>query len=207
MEHAARDVPEANQDLYFLGAAGTNPDDVWFGGVRPGSSKSCALVVHKVAGNYERAADGVLSPSASAWNAQCVPPAGVQSIGGDSGWVGNIQSPGPGVAIMLNGKRQVARLKKVADGYTVDLSEVPTSVMVSNDRMLSLWAASEGEQWLSGKGLVVRVDNAWDGGAYQISTLALRGAPVRTDLFRIRGTSNTNLWAIGAGYALHKTTP
>jgi hypothetical protein len=207
VEYAARDVPETNQDLYFLGAAGTNPDDVWFGGVRPGSYKSCAFVVNKVAGNYQRAADAVLSPSATTYSAVCVPPAGVQSVGGDNGWVGNIQSPGPGVAVMLNGRRQVARLKKVGDGYTADLSEIPTSVMVDGDRMLSLWAASEGEQWLSGKGMVVRAENAWDGGAYQISTLALRGAPIRSDLFRIRGTSNTNLWAIGAGYALHKTSP
>ncbi len=207
VEYVARDVPETNQDRYFLGAAGTNPEDVWFGGVRPGSNNSCAFVVNKVAGNYERAADAVLSPSADAWNAKCVPVADVQSIGGDHGWVGNIQSPGPGLAVMLNGPREVARLKKAGDGYTVDLSEIPTSVMVEDDRMLSLWAASEGEQWLSGKGMVLRVENAWSGGAYQISTLALRGAPVRSDLFRIRGTSKTNLWAIGAGYALHKTSP
>jgi len=209
MEYAARDVPETNQNLYFFGAAGTSPDDVWFGGARPGDRyTSCALVVHKAAGEYRRAADAILTPGPNPWDSQrCVALPDVQAIGGEDGWIANIQSPAPGVAIMLNGVRGVTRLRKVGEGYASDVSNIPNSLIGPEDMGLSLWSASENEQWISGKGIVLRAENAWDTGAYEISTLALRGAPIRADLFRIRGTSSTNLWAIGAGYALHKTSP
>src|SRR5262249_2131407 len=110
-----------------------------------------------------------------------------------------------GKAIMLNGPRSAARLTKDGDGYSAASSDIPNSI--SLDGMFALWAASEEEQWLSGYGIVLRVKNAWGGGAFEISTIALRAAPVRSNFFQIRGTSNTNIWAIGGGYALHKTSP
>lgn len=208
VEYSARDVPESNQDLYFLEAAGTGQGDIWFVGTRPGSYSSCAFVVHKTADGYERVADGILSPSATTYGATCVAPPGSQVIGGNDGWIGSVQAPAPGVAVMLNSARSLVRLTKEDAAYTVASATVPLTMISNIDRTLSLWAGSASETWISGKGIVARVDNAWDdGGVYTISTLALSGAPVRSDLLRIRGTSNTNLWAIGAGYALHKTSP
>ena len=128
------------------------------------------------------------------------------SIGGATGWAADIQSPAPGVAFTLKGTQEnLARLTRTGDGYSVDLSHVPGTGF--EERMLSLWAASETEQWVSGKGLIFRANDVWSDGGYEISTLEMRGAPVRRDLNRIRGTSPTNIWAIGEGYALHKTRP
>lgn len=205
LEHVARDVPETDQDLYFVSAAGTSANDIWFGGARPGSNRACALVVNKVAGEYRRAADGILMPSADAWDAVCVSPEGVPSIDGATGWAADIQSPAPGVAVTLKGGQDLARLTRNGDGYSVSLSHVPGTGYT--ERMLSLWAPSEAEQWISGKGLIYRANEVWKDGSYEISTLEMRGAPVRKDLHRIRGTSASNLWAIGDGYALHKTQP
>ncbi len=88
----------------------------------------------------------------------------------------------------------------------------------------SVWI-HETETWMSGWGLVLRMGkdvnqwttgmaiteptNATDGGegTYNVSTIALNGAPLDAPFHQVRGTSNTNLWAVGARYALHKTTP
>jgi len=81
------------------------------------------------------------------------------------------------------------------------------------------------ETWMSGWGAVLRTDtdvdhwstgwrivlptNATDArdGTFDVSTIALNGAPLDAPFHQVRGTSNTNLWAVGARYALHKTTP
>ena len=59
---------------------------------------------------------------------------------------------------------------------------------------------------MSGWGLMVRGDDIWDAGTYKLSTLSLNG-PINRPMYRVRGTSNENLWAVGVRYALHKTTP
>jgi hypothetical protein len=62
--------------------------------------------------------------------------------------------------------------------------------------------------WMSGHGRVVHNPNAWsDAGVYTFSTLAINGAPDTNTIYQIRGTSLTNIWAVGASDALHKTTP
>ncbi len=60
--------------------------------------------------------------------------------------------------------------------------------------------------WSTGRGLRVPKDNTVDSGTYRISTTVLDGVPIDVPLHQVRGTSNNNLWAIGARYALHKTT-
>ena len=46
-----------------------------------------------------------------------------------------------------------------------------------------------------------------DAGLYEVSTIALNGAALDVPFHQVRGTSNTNIWAVGQRYALHKTTP
>jgi hypothetical protein len=60
--------------------------------------------------------------------------------------------------------------------------------------------------WSTGRGLRTPKNNAVDSGTYTISSSVLNGVPIDVPLHQVRGTSNNNLWAIGARYALHKTT-
>ena len=89
--------------------------------------------------------------------------------------------------------------------------------------LLSSVSVQDAHAWASGWGLILQIDNdpgAWstgrglrtpkdnnvDSGAYRISSSVLGGVPIDVRLHQVRGTSNVNLWAIGARYALHKTT-
>ncbi len=60
--------------------------------------------------------------------------------------------------------------------------------------------------WSTGRGLRMPKDNSVDSGTYRISSSVLDGVPIDVPLHQVRGASNDNLWAIGARYALHKTT-
>ena len=67
----------------------------------------------------------------------------------------------------------------------------------------ALWRG-DGETWFTAWGLVLRGS---DDGTFSVSTISRSGGPVIAPFYRIRGTSNQNLWAIGARHAYHKTTP
>jgi hypothetical protein len=78
----------------------------------------------------------------------------------------------------------------------------------------SIWGTSEDDLWItastsiSSGGFVLRGANVWsDAGTYSFSTLALNGAPNTRSLEKIRGTSNSNLWAVGNERAYRKNTP
>ncbi len=90
--------------------------------------------------------------------------------------------------------------------FSFEQSVVPVKLAVNNGPpkiMNSLWRG-DGETWFASWGLVVR---RADDGTYSVSTLSRDGAPVRAQFHKIRGTSNQNLWAVGARHAYHKTTP
>lgn len=188
------------EHLFFLSAAGTSPDDVWFSGARARLGAGCALVVRKTPAGYKRVADGLLSRMSSA----CSERPGTLMIGGAEGWLTDVQALAPDQFIGLKGARDVVRISVEGDSYSVALAPVPEAV--SPRGLNSLWSG-HGDVWLSGWGRVVRGANVWDGGAYQISTTSLSGGPLNRPMYQIRGTSNTNLWAIGVRHALHKTTP
>jgi hypothetical protein len=204
-EYTANDASASNEHMYFLAAAGTGPDDVWFSGTRTRtpSSGSCAVLVRKTAGNYQRIADGVLTGD---WSS-CARKDGYLLIGGTQGWLTDIHTPSANRVVGLKGARDVVNVSVTENGYSVSVAPVPTKFASGSTRLNSLWA-TPGSVWLSGMGLVLRAgDDVWDGGAFQISTVALTGAPLGRQLYQVRGTSNTNLWAIGDRNALHKTTP
>ncbi len=202
-EYIADDPDATNEHPFFVSATGSGPDDVWFGGARATPWYSCALAVHKAADGYHRVADAVLQDNS------CAERPGIPFVGDVRGWLTDLQSTGAGAILGLSGARKVAQLSLDGDHLSASFSPVPqftpTGSVGTSDGFSSLWRAPE-ELWLTMWGLVVR-GGAGDGGAYDVSTLSLNGAPLNTAMYRIRGTSSTNIWAIGNGYALHKTTP
>ncbi|AKV03309.1 hypothetical protein AKJ09_09972 [Labilithrix luteola] len=128
---------------------------------------------------------------------------------GGGGWLTDIQPAGARRVVGLRGGDTVVRITEEDDGgYATQTTTLPmtapTGAAVSG--FYSLWADDD-DAWLSGWGLVLHGPTTGDAGAYEVSTVALTGAPLNRPLFRIRGTANDNLWAIGVRYALHKTTP
>lgn len=144
----------------------------------------------------------------------------------DGAWLTNIASAGPNaIAGILEG-RNLAYIeasdggiaRRTTMGWTALRRDAPSYLN-------SVWVHGT-ETWMSGWGAVLRTDtdvDLWsralqlyyvtnagispDAGTYTVSSLALNGAPLDAPFHQVRGTSNTNLWAVGARYALHKTTP
>jgi hypothetical protein len=199
-EYVATDIDAVGEQLYILGAAGNGPDDIWFSGARSRFNSGCALLVRKTAAGYTRLADGI----AGSFNQACKARAGSVLLGGAEGWLTDIQALAPDELIALKGARDVVRLSVEGDSFSAALAPIPPTVASTGLNSLSIVQDS---LWLAGAGLVVRGTDVWDGGAYELSTLSLNGAPLGRPIHQVRGTSNTNLWAIGVRYALHKTIP
>jgi hypothetical protein len=142
----------------------------------------------------------------------------------NGGWLTNLESAGPNAVVGILGGNSLAYVGS-EDGGVARKNEVTVTVPRNSMPSLlnSVWIHGT-EAWLSGWGIVLRTNNdpgKWslglglttpdenmmDGGTFSVSTTVLDGAPLDAPLYRVRGTSNTNLWAIGARYALHKTTP
>ena len=201
-EYVADDKDIASEQLNFFAAAGTGTDDVWFSGARSQINAACALLVHKVGGSYERIADGTVPGI----NRACAERPGSLLIGGTEGWLTDLQAVSATELVGLKGARDAVRLTVDGGGYSVAVATVPTTLTPSG--LNSLWTTAAGDElWLAGAGLLVRSKKDGDGDAFEISTTSLNGAPIARPLYQVRGTSNTNLWAIGVRYALHKTTP
>ena len=200
-EYVATDRANSSERLFFLSAAGTGPDDMWFSGARSRTSSGCAILVRKTAAGYRRIADGTLTSIVS----PCTARAGALLIGGAHGWLTDIQAVSEGRILGLKGAQDVVKILLSGDDYSVAAAPVPTSVTVK--AMNSLWAGPD-DFWLSSRGLLVRSSgDVWNGGGYGVSTIAMNGAPFERHIHRVRGSSNTNIWAIGVRHALHKTTP
>ncbi len=207
-EYVADDPDEESEHLFFVSAAGSGADDVWFAGVRNQTWNNgahfgnCPFLVRKTPGGFARVADGV--PPAGLGS--CAERGGLPRVGGDVGWLKDIQSTAPGAITGLKAASEIVQIS--AEGVTVSVNPVPKLGAVNNPgtELRSFWRSSS-DAWLTAWGVVIRGRETGDGGTYAISPLSLDGAPTRTVMHRVRGTSDTNLWAIGNGYAFHKTTP
>lgn len=201
-EYVADDAEAPSEHMYFFAATGTGPDDIWFSGTRTISSLGCAVLVRKTGGAYQRVADGTPTNSYS----DCDVRDGHLRIAGTRGlpgWLTDIHAQSANELVGLMGTLDLVRVAITEEGYSASV----VSVMPAGWPFVSLWAAPGG-LWVSGSGLIYRADgDPWNGGTFQISTLAINGTPFEQRVSRVRGTSTTNLWAIGAGNALHKTTP
>ena len=198
--YVADDKDIASEQLYFFAAAGTSPDDVWFAGARSRNRAACAILVHKTSTGFERVADGIVPGNFLA----CTERPDSLFIGGAEGWLTDLQAVSSTELVALKGARDVVRVSVEQDGYSVALASVPTTLTPAP--LNSVWSTT-GDVWLAGSGLIVRGNKVGEDDAFEISTTSLNGAPIARPLSQVRGTSNTNLWAIGVRYALHKTTP
>lgn len=196
--------------VFVLSAGGTSKDDVWFGGGRGnGVGASCPLVLRKTPEGYRYVVDGAFSYGD--FGAQCDAQPGALLIDGKAGNMTDVQPEGAGRILGLRFPDAVTRLVPDDDGgYAATSTTFPGPTPYERVTFHSLWGNGKGdsdETWLCGPGLIVHGPLTGDAGAYGISTVVLTGAPLDKPLYRVRGTSNTNLWAIGARYAFHKTTP
>ena len=211
-ELIADDFDAPDEHIFITGAAGKRPDDVWFAGSRRrGTKEPCDVLVRKTPEGYRRIADGVVP---ELYSDPCTAREGIpQVVGGPRAWPRKFQSLDGERFFALKSWNNFLRIEPDGDGYSVTIANVPKTLLdVPN--LISLWGESEDRLWLgstffnSNRGVVVRGSQVWgDGGVYEYSSIALNGAPSNGPPNQIRGTSNTNLWAVGDRYAFHKTTP
>jgi len=192
----------ASEHIYFFSAAGSEPDDVWFVGSRMQSYSSCALAVRKTNEGYRRIVDG--DPGA-----QCSPRTDIPVTTPVPGRLSSIQSVDGGIVGINKFSQRLARISPDGSGYAATVFDRPADGVTYT----SIWT-SPTETWVSGfmssgtpLGIVLRASNIAERGTYNVSSIAFNGAPVAMRVYQVRGTSNTNLWAIGSGNAFHKTTP
>lgn len=219
-EYIADDVESDPEDanvvehIYIVSATGTGPDDVWFSGTRDRYpyGTACGLLVRKTGGTYSRVADGIV-PSAGGKGSSCQARRGVFLVEGNDGWLTDIQEVAPERILGLKGGRDVMRLTAVEGAWNAELFDIPQPVTVFKSGLSSFWSPPLGpdvpsdQLWLSGFGLVLRGADVWNGDQFEISTISLNGAPTRRPIYRVRGASSHDLWAVGVRYAFHKTTP
>jgi hypothetical protein len=178
--------------IVFYGGGGT-ADDRLFVGSR-GAFRPCTFIVRKTAAGYQRIVDGLPS---GAFGLTCKEKPGYPMVPGLYAF--SSTRPGEVLGTTFDG-----RLLRVAiDG------EGGTSITEANPKppeARAVWSDSPDEVWL-GAGYLLHGTGIWsDGGSYQVSTVALNdGRPVAS-FSKIRGISNSNLWAVGSR-AFHKTTP
>ena len=132
---------------------------------------------------------------------------------GSGGWITDIQPVSSTEYIALhNGyedfftsKVYLTRLRVSESGNSFEQSAIPVQIAQTArpSNLSSLWRGNS-ETWFTSWGLVLR---GTDDGTHSVSTISRDGAPVDAPLHKIRGTSNQNLWAIGARHAYHKTNP
>ena len=201
-----------DEHAFFVAASGTGPDDVWFAGARDRGMGSCPLLVRKTADGWERIADGTVT---SDFFNPCEERAGTLRIGaGLGGWLTDIRPVSATEYVglhhvfdMFEGttKAYLTRIRASESESAVEQTLIPVQLAQSARRgiLSSLWRG-DGETWFTAWGLVLR---GADGAPPFVSSISRDGAPVDAPLRKIRGTSNQNLWAIGARHAYHKTNP
>ncbi len=217
VEYVANDHDRPDEQLVFLAATSTSSGEVWFAGGRGGAASAgfggidprlCSVLVRKASSSYQRVADGEgVGFGFPTPPLRCRARAGTSYIEGPDGWITDIQA-GPGDSIVaLKSARDLARITVVGDALSVESTRMPPDV--SKAALLSFWLVPNTQTiWLGGVNVVARADDAWvDGGTYQISSISLNGAWLTTPVHQIRGSSNSDRWAVGARYALRKTTP
>jgi len=198
----------------FTAITATKTGDMWFAGVRSpfaGSENECVLLIRKSSDGYTTLIDGVPSPDTG-----CAAKPGAVALDGE---FGDVHAPAKDVVVASlryttypptqPRPDELARVMLVEG----DVQVARTSASGTFDGQLtSVWGASADDVWvigsrLSGGGMILRATSVWDGGTFAFSTLAINGSPNTEQLFRIRGTSNQNIWAVGKNSAYLKSTP
>ena len=202
------DVVETDSTAaYDLGEiAGTAPDNVWFYLTKAG----CPYILRRTAAGYERVVEGTYNEDDST----CQPKDGLLALDGYP----TVDLGAPSIGVAASGEllvlrpdgKQLARIGPASAGgyeitYASPLPTVPEGIALQR-----VWGGEDGTLWfITNWNSILRVTDAWtDGGAsIQYSTLARNGAPNDKPLTILRGTSSSNLWAVGDNRAFHKSTP
>ncbi len=204
-DYTASDKDVATEQFYFFAAAGTSPDEVWFAGARSRVNSACVILLRRTAGAYERITDG----TAGSLNQACKTRAGSLLMGGAEGWLTDLEVVSTNQLVGLKGARDVVKISvdRTADpdAGAYSFAYVPIPSMLAGSPVNSLSAVA-GDVWIGGVGVVVKGESdVWDGGKFELSTMVMNGAPLNRPIYQVRGTSNSNLWAIGVRNALHKS--
>ncbi len=214
LEYAFEDDPDS---VLMTDIVGTGPNDLWIAGGRgpedflSNGYGGCGILVHKDASGYKIVADADVDPATG----ECKTKQDFETIPGAFTYGANITVSGQfiGVTRVSNQTTDVARILLNADGTVEHFTAhppLPTGIV-----LLSMWGLSPDELWFvtgretgSGGSTVLHGANVFsDGSAYEYSTVSINGESNPRAFHQIRGTSNTNIWAIGDLRALHKTTP
>ena len=205
-EYVADDVDLVEEHLYILALGGAR-DAVWFAGARTQATTGCPMLARRTAHETIRIVDHVVDSFGAA---PCAPRTGTHSLDESAGWLTDLQLLDDGTLFALKNAHDLVAL--TPSGSDFALRTIPLPLLGMNfepQALYSMWFASK-EVWLSGYSHIVRGDTSdLDAGnfAFAVSTVSTTNLPLGVPLYRVRGTSGTNLWAVGAGYALHKTTP
>ncbi len=146
----------------------------------------------------------------------------------NGGWATSIASARPGGAVGLLNPRFLFYVGAEDGGVAkLNRTDIQGANIGHNPLLHSIWI-HEATAWISGWGLIVKTENdvgGWSSGigllnpqsryesgldagpTHSTESTALDGIPLDRALYQVRGTSNTNLWAVGNQYAFHKTTP
>lgn len=193
-------TPLYNGGMAVRQVTGSGPDDVWVLATR---GLWCATVLHKTQGVYSTVADCTVECTNGACVATSVPSAA--NVSYSVGRSGFVTSPGSLVATTAGAPYE----QPILHGFHVSASgpadhlAVPATGAVGE----SFWGPSDTDLYNAGYGMVVHSSSALsDAGAFSISTIALDGTPLIA-VFKIRGTSASDIWAFGGKYALHRTKP
>ena len=205
VEYVAEGTEAFDEHLFILAVGGTS-EAVWFAGARARGIDGCPILARKTVDGIVRIVDGVARNSAAT---PCLARDGALFLGTAPGWITDLHPLGDDAIVALKG-RELVTLATSGSDYVVRSNAVtPVAMSGKPQGFYSFWWTSN-EVWLSGYSQLVRGDTTdVDAGATGLatSTVSLTNIPLDVPLYRVRGTSETNLWAVGAGYALHKTTP
>lgn len=190
--------PTTSGERTVILSAGASPTgEMWFAGARSYGEGWCDLVIRKSASGYTRIADGTIVNNACAAKPGFLPISGIML---------NIQPTSTGRIFGLDYNKGVVEFLPGATDEAWSFHSSRSTFLGISNAYFSMWAPSDGEFWLAGDGIVVRGSNVLqDTGSWEISSIAENGAPIRSQFYRVRGTSTSNIWAVGNGYALHKT--
>ncbi|MDF2692814.1 MAG: hypothetical protein K0S65_1197 [Labilithrix sp.] len=210
-EYIAEDKDSPDEIMLFMGAAGIDTDNIWFSGVRfVTDGYKCTFLMRKVVGDYRRIADAIRNAD---YRTPCVPRPGFSLLDAKDVPVELQSRDGKHFFLASSNNNGVYRIEEDDGGIDASLVAVPRA-LIDTPQWSTLWAESNDRVWLGGGGrggsswgALLRGDGVWDGGKFEYSSTTTGGVPLHQRPTQIRGTSTANIWVVGEGYALHKTTP
>jgi len=151
----------------------------------------------------------------------------IEFAGASPGWLRSLQHIAPNTVVGIMGPSVFVYLTSDGEVPLARVNDVGFASDVGKGDTASVWTTSDGA-WMSGYGYVLSLDydptnwsrgvglfdpSAASGddacrimqcGTYKLSSIARGGYPHKQRLNQVRGTSVSNVWAVGDRHALHK---